>query len=208
MAWHVITYTGRVVRWEPDARRRLEQAALELFAEQGFAATTVPEITARAGLTTRTFHRHFADKREVLFAGEDIPALAADMMAEAPAALDPLALIMGGLATVATTQFEGRRDELRTRREIIRSDAGLRERELRKRAAVSEAVRLGLVARGEPATRAALLAETGVTLLHVSVQEWLERDDERPLADIVGSTLTALRSVLGVGPDGQASSRP
>jgi AcrR family transcriptional regulator len=185
-----------VVRWEPDARQRLERAALDLFAEQGFAATTVPEITARAGLTTRTFHRHFADKREVLFAGEDIPAMTARMMTEAPAALDPLTLIMGGLATLARTLFEGRRDELRLRREIIRSDAGLTERELQKRAAVAEAVRRGFVARGEPATTAALLAQTAVTLLNVSVQEWMDRDDDRPLADIIAGTLESLRSAL------------
>jgi AcrR family transcriptional regulator len=65
-----------VSRWQPDARQRLERAAIDLFAEQGFAATTVPQITARAGLTTRTFFRHFADKREVLFGGAEIPALA------------------------------------------------------------------------------------------------------------------------------------
>jgi len=65
-------------RWQPDARGRLERAAVELFTEQGFAATTVPQIAARAGLTTRTFFRHFADKREVLFAGdEELPALVA-----------------------------------------------------------------------------------------------------------------------------------
>lgn len=56
-------------RWEPNARGRLEQAALELYLEQGFDRTTVVEIAARAGLTERTFFRHFADKREVLFAG-------------------------------------------------------------------------------------------------------------------------------------------
>ena len=73
MTRHVIAYPRRVARWSPDARGRLERAAFELFAEQGFAATTVPEITARAGLTTRTFFRHFADKREVFYAGDEIP---------------------------------------------------------------------------------------------------------------------------------------
>src|ERR1700753_1878656 len=111
-------------RWRPDARERLEQAAIELFVEQGFAATTVPEITARAGLTTRTFFRHFADKREVLFAGDEIPALATRLIAEAPAGLAPRAVILAGLRTVAAARFEGRRPELRVRFGIVASDEG------------------------------------------------------------------------------------
>src|SRR6201995_3139288 len=67
-----------MVRWEPDSRGRLAQAAMELYSEQGFEKTTVAEIAERAGLTERTFFRHFADKREVLFAGagefQDLPA--------------------------------------------------------------------------------------------------------------------------------------
>ncbi len=96
-------------RWQPNARGRLERAAVELFAEQGFAATTVPQIAARAGLTTRTFFRHFADKREVLFAGdEELPALVARLVADAPAALGPMLVIAHGLETIAATTFEGR----------------------------------------------------------------------------------------------------
>lgn len=56
-------------RWEPNSRGRLQEAALALFAERGFDQTTAAEIAARAGLTERTFFRHFADKREVLFGG-------------------------------------------------------------------------------------------------------------------------------------------
>ena len=56
-------------RWDPNARGRLEKAALELFRERGFDQTTTAEIAERAGLTERTFFRHFADKREVLFGG-------------------------------------------------------------------------------------------------------------------------------------------
>src|SRR5580692_53830 len=107
-------------RWQPDARERLERAALQLFTEQGFAATTVPQITSRAGLTTRTFFRHFADKREVLFGGAETPGYAARMMADAPASADPMTLLADGLQTFADTRFEGRRDEFRLRRDIIR----------------------------------------------------------------------------------------
>src|SRR6185437_15971298 len=61
-----------MARWEPNARERLERAALTLFAEDGYDATTVAEIADRAGLTKSTFFRHFADKREVLFGGQDL----------------------------------------------------------------------------------------------------------------------------------------
>ena len=69
MSVAVITYDRGMGRWEPNARGRLERAALELYAERGFEQTTVAEIAERAGLTERTFFRYFADKREVLFAG-------------------------------------------------------------------------------------------------------------------------------------------
>src|SRR5476649_196785 len=62
-------YHGFMVRWQPDSRGRLEEAALALYGEKGFENTTVAEIAERAGLTERTFFRHFADKREVLFDG-------------------------------------------------------------------------------------------------------------------------------------------
>jgi AcrR family transcriptional regulator len=189
-------YTRRVGRWEPDARQRLETAAIELFVEQGFAATTVPEITARAGLTTRTFFRYFADKREVLFGGDQATAAAQRMLAEAPADVEPLALIVSGLRAVAAERFEGRRADLRIRRDIVNSDDGLRERDQRKRGVLREEVRKAMVARGVDRVTAALLGETCATLLFVSVEEWLDQDGDRPLADIILDTLASLRVVL------------
>jgi AcrR family transcriptional regulator len=187
-----------VSRWQPDARQRLERAAIELFTQQGFAATTVPQITARAGLTTRTFFRHFADKREVLFGGDEIYAFATRLVAEAPPSLDPMTLITAGLKTVAETRFEGRRDDMRERRAIIRLDDGLRERDLRKRAALRDAIRTGLVARGTGAVTATLLAEVSVTVLFVALDEWLDQDDDRKLADIILDTLAELQAALTV----------
>ncbi|WP_213013709.1 TetR/AcrR family transcriptional regulator [Paractinoplanes toevensis] len=191
-------------RWPADARERLERAAIELFQEQGFAATTVPQITARAGLTTRTFHRHFADKREVLFAEADAADMATHLIADAPPDLPPIALITEGLRIVVATRFEGRREELRVRREIVRSDAGLRERNLHKWDAMSGAIRAGFTARGVEPMRAALLADTAVSLLRVSFDEWLDRDDECELYEIVRTALTALRTELGGDPETSA----
>jgi AcrR family transcriptional regulator len=183
-------------RWQPDARERLERAAVELFTEQGFAATTVPQITERAGLTTRTFFRHFTDKREVLFGGDEIPQLAAALIADAPPSVDPATLVLGGLTAFAAARFEGRRAEIRRWRAIVRSDEGLRERELRKRDAVHEAVRSGLVDRGVSPVDAAVLAGTSVTLLYTAVDAWVEASDERPLAEFILDGVRALRVAL------------
>ena len=185
-------------RWQPGAQQRLKRAALELFAEQGFAATTVPEITARAGLTTRTFFRHFADKREGLFGGDEIPTLAERLMADAPPSLDPVTLIVEGLQNVADARFEPQREEIRAQQAIIRSDEGLRERDLHKRAAISDAVRTGFVRRGLPRAQAALLAELSLALLYVSMDEWLDQDGDRPLSEIIPETLATLRATVAV----------
>ncbi|MCT2582920.1 TetR/AcrR family transcriptional regulator [Actinophytocola gossypii] len=183
-------------RWPPDTRERLRQAAFELFAEQGFAETTVPAITARAGLTTRTFFRHFADKREVLFTDDaEVPAMVERMMTEAPASASPMTVVLEGLRTVAETRFEPRKAAIRQLRELVRSDDGLRERDLRKRAAMADAVRQGFLTRGLDGTRAALLAETCVTLVYVAMTEWL--DSDRALYDIIRDTAETLRAELG-----------
>jgi AcrR family transcriptional regulator len=78
-----------MTRWTPDAALRLEAAALDLVEEQGYAATTVPQITARAELTTRTFFRHFADKRDVFFLRDrEFPRVIAAALEGVPAGAD------------------------------------------------------------------------------------------------------------------------
>jgi AcrR family transcriptional regulator len=190
-----------VTRWAPDARGRLQRAAVELFGEQGFAATTVPQIAARAGLTTRTFFRHFADKREVLFSGDEIPEYGAELMRSAPADLDPLSLIAQQLRIVAESTFEGSRAEVRQVRAIIESDEALRERDLKKRGALAAAVRAGFLARGEDPVTAAIAADLTVSALHIALERWLDdpADDAtaKPLADVIDDVLAASAAFLG-----------
>src|SRR5215472_10301163 len=119
-------------RWEPDARGRLERAALELYGERGFEQTTVAEIAARAGLTERTFFRHYADKREVLFGGSTpLRDAIAAAVAEAPADAGPVDAVAAGLTVVAEA-LEQRRDFARRRQRIIAANPGLQEREASK----------------------------------------------------------------------------
>ena len=87
-----------MARWEPGARERLVIAAVDLFAEQGYDATTVTQIAERAGVTKSTFFRHFPDKRELLAAGQEtLSRLLAEGIAEAPAGASPLAAVAAGL---------------------------------------------------------------------------------------------------------------
>src|ERR1700712_4592180 len=155
---HVIAYHLTMGRWEPDARERLENAALDLFAERGFEKVTVPEITARAGLTTRTFFRHFADKREVLFADADqMPIMAARLVQQAPPDLAPMELVAQGLPMLAAA-FEGRLDQLKQRKAVIDGNDGLRERELRKMERLVDAIVEAFRGRGVDELTAAVVA--------------------------------------------------
>jgi AcrR family transcriptional regulator len=183
-------------RWQAGARERLERAALELFVEQGFAETTVPQITARAGLTTRTFFRHFADKREVLFGGEgDIPERVGAFLAEAPTSMGPMDVVAHGLRTVMVPLFEGRLEALRTRKRVIEADEGLRERDLRKLAGLTELISGGLRERGTDELSATLAAELAMTAFRVALTRWLAQDGDGELGPLVEDTLLVLRSV-------------
>ncbi|MHA3703151.1 TetR family transcriptional regulator [Jatrophihabitans sp. YIM 134969] len=182
-----------MTRWEPDARERLERAALDLFAEHGFDHATVPDITARAGLTTRTFFRHFADKREVLFADADrMPLLAATVVHEADPELAPWDVVRGGLVELIASVFDGRREQLLRRKAVIDSHDGLRERELRKMEAVVDSVTAAFRARGVDPLTAAVVAETAIALVKVSLRRWLSVEPEQPLRELLDASLDAL----------------
>src|SRR5215475_10659197 len=173
-------------RWQPDARGRLEQAAMELYRERGFDNTTVAEIAERAGLTERTFFRHYADKREVLFGGagvlEDILVTG---VREAPAGLAAMEAIMAALVAVADGLFEERRDFARQRQAVIASNAELQEREVVKLATLAAALAGALRGRGAGDPAASLAAEAGIAVFKIAFERWVSAAAERPLADYI-----------------------
>lgn len=182
-------------RWEPNARGRLEQAALELYVERGYEQTTVAEITARAGLTERTFFRHFADKREVLFAGSNALAeLCVSAVASAPDAAEPIDAVMAALDAAARV-FQERGDLVRQRQRVIDANAELRERELIKLASLSAALADALGQRGVDELAARLTAEAGMAVLKVAFERWIEGAGGRPLAQLLGECLDVLGDV-------------
>lgn len=182
-------------RWEPNARGRLEEAALDLYTERGFDQTTVAEIAERAGLTERTFFRHFADKREVLFGGQDALAqLFVDGIVAAPAEMSPLEAVGAGLAA-AGPLFESRHEQARRRQAVIAANPRLQERELMKLAAIATAIADALRSRGVGDSAAALAAEAGVAVFKVAFERWIRdgRPDELP--KFIKDSLDELKAV-------------
>src|SRR5664279_2419206 len=116
-------------RWAPDARGRLERAAMELYGERGFESTTVAQIAERAGLTERTFFRHFADKREVLFSGAaTLQELLVNAVASAPETAAPIEAV-GSAIEAAGALLQERREYARQRHAVITANVELQERE-------------------------------------------------------------------------------
>jgi AcrR family transcriptional regulator len=183
---------GEMSRWEPDGRRRLEQAALSLYAERGFENTTAAEIADRAGLTARTFFRHFGDKREVLFGNERaLEDLLVTTVTDAPDDLAPFDAIATGLHA-AGEQLQPRREILRQRAAIIATNAELQERELIKLASLSAALAESLAHRGVPDADATLAAEVSIAVFRVAFERWIDDANQRDFSDLVGEALDQL----------------
>lgn len=161
-------------RWEPNARERLVDAAMELFQERGYARTTVEEIAARAGLTERTFFRYYTDKREVLFSGsKGLEELLVATIASAPLEKTPFEAVLLALESTSSF-FEGRREFAGKRHLLIEAHPELRERELNKMSSLATAIGETLRKRGSAETEANLAAEVGIVIFKLAFEAWVK----------------------------------
>ena len=195
-------------RWEPNARGRLEQAAYELFLGRGYDQTTVADIAKRAGLTERTFFRHYADKREVLFGGAG--ALHDELLRaldEVSPELPPIEAVRIAVETISAL-MRGRRPLARERRRIIAAHADLQERDLNKRSSLTGALEAGLRRRGVAESAASLAAEMGIAVFYGGFDRWLDDPAERELSEIVHERFDELKAVAaGAGSRNDAAGR-
>ena len=184
-------------RWEPDARGRLGQAALELYGERGFDATTVAEIAERAGLTERTFFRYFADKREVLFSGgELLTDLLARTAAGAPDSATPIEAAAAGLDAIGALLQE-RRDFARERARVIAETPELQERELIKLASMAAALADALCERGIARPAASLVAEVAIVVFKTAFERWVDENNQCALPELIRQSLDELTALTG-----------
>jgi AcrR family transcriptional regulator len=184
-----------VSRWEPNARERLQQAALELYHEQGFEQTTVAEVAARAGLTERTFFRHFRDKREVLFAGsETLEREVVRAIDEAPRGRSAIDAVAAALSEVAA-KMPVRQAYARRRHDVIAASPELAERERIKLASLATGIAGALQRRGVGERAAAIAAELGVAAFRIAFERWVTTDESREISDLVRQAFGDLKAV-------------
>jgi len=183
-------------RWEPNARGRLEQAAMELYTERGFEQTTVAEIAAQAGLTERTFFRYFADKREVLFSGaSELQEFVVNAVVAAPATATPLAAVAAALEATGDL-FEQRREFAHARQGLIDANPVLQERELKKMATLARAIAGALRDRGVAEPGASLTAEAGIAVFRISFERWVEDPGRGNLEQIMRDSFVELEAAV------------
>ena len=179
-----------MVRWEPGARERLVVAAVDLFSDKGYDATTVAEIAQRAGVTRSTFFRHFPDKRELLVAGQEtLSRLLAGGIADADPGATPLEAVAAGLERACTEMRPLDRQVGSRLTAAVAANTELQERDALKRVGLAAAITTALLARGVAQPRARLAAELGVLALKEGYARWLasERGDDGLTAHVLAA---------------------
>jgi AcrR family transcriptional regulator len=184
-----------VGRWPPNASDRLAQAALDLFAEHGYENTTVIDIAERAGLTKSTFFRHFGDKRDVLFGGDETSGPLAQGISAAPIEAGPLEAVAHALDAVGRIAFTPERKEYESRRRtVIAANPELQEREALKTLALTASMSEALERRGIPDLTARVAAELGKLALSIAYQRWNELADGAEFGELVRVALDELQA--------------
>jgi AcrR family transcriptional regulator len=182
-------------RWRPGARERLVVAAVDLFTDQGYDQTTVAQIAERAGVTRSTFFRHFADKREVLVAGQDtLSRLLAEGIAEAPANAGPLDAVANGLDRASTALGPTNRELGPRLKAAIAASTELQERDALKNVSLAATMTTALLARGVPDPTAHLASEMGVLALKRGYARWTE-SSQNATDELAPHTLAALEEL-------------
>ncbi|MFI5780827.1 TetR/AcrR family transcriptional regulator [Nocardia sp. NPDC051570] len=184
-----------MARWEPGARERLVVAAVDLFTEQGYDATSVAQIAERAGVTKSTFFRYFPDKRELLAAGQQtLSRLLAEGIAEAPEGATPLEAVAAGLGRASSAMGPMNRELAPRLKAAIAANSELQERDALKSVGLAAAMTDALRARGVPDPTAHLAGELGVLAFKRGYAQWLQARHDAALAPYTLAALEELRA--------------
>ena len=181
----------------PNARERFGRAAIKLFEERGYAATTVAQIAAAAGLTERTFYRYFDDKPEVLsWRAMEFERDIVGAIVRATDAAEPLSVVLDALQN-AGTFFDDSRSEVIARHAVIEAHRHLQERELTKMQALTSSIAAALQQHGVEALKARMAAEAGIAIWRSSISVWSRGEYSGSFVDLFATACGAFFEIAG-----------
>jgi len=159
-----------------QTREALVRAALELFDERGYEATTAANIAERAGVTEMTFFRHFPSKSSLLIEDPYDP-LIAEAIGRQPPHLSPIAAAIGAIAEGWRSVPPPASAEVRDRLRIVSRTPSLRGAIATSNAATEAAISGALIARGVPLPDARIAASATMGALTAALLDWADGDD-------------------------------
>lgn len=179
--------TGRTAR----TRALLQVAALRLFSEQGYDATTVEQIAREVGVSHMTFFRHFPTKGAVVLDDGFDPAIAA-AVAAVPTDLPPLMRVCAGLRAALTHVDLPGQEQVRLRVRIAAEHPVLRTGMYASTEATQEAIAEVLVADGVSPFEARVASAAALAALTVALLEWCLSDHDDPMSGRLSAALEVL----------------
>ncbi|HEV8279726.1 MAG TPA: TetR family transcriptional regulator [Streptosporangiaceae bacterium] len=170
-------------RRKDRTRRMIQAEALRLFADKGFAATTIEEIAAAADVAPRTFFRYFPAKEEVVFWADYQPTLAA-FVAARPGDEPAVQALCHGIVDGLAGFYDQDRERLLERIKLaFRTPAlhpRLRQQQADWAAAMTALLAARLGARPDDLEVRAMAAAIAAALF-VAIEEWQARDGQPDL---------------------------
>jgi AcrR family transcriptional regulator len=178
-------------------REELSEAALLLFARQGFEETTVDQIAAAVGVSPRTFFRYFKVKEDVLV--ESLGQIGEQVVAELaarPAGEPPLTALRQALSPLVGLHLEHPEKALKLTRLLLRTPT-LRARYLDHQAHWRDGLAAVLATRtgvGPADFRPVLTASIALAAFDAAWARWVDLDGAPPLAEVVDEAFSAARA--------------
>jgi len=191
-----------------DTRREITAAALDLFERNGFAGTTVDEISRAAGVSPRTFFRYFENKEESVLRihrqfEDDISDWLVDTVSEDLILSQVEMAHEKVIEQITNGTPDGREILLRTRRLVIK-DPSLRSAALvldsTSIASLIECMGQKMGADVDPMVPR-LLIEMASATMRVAFDEWavlVDAGEDVELIDVYRRTRTTLRAITAL----------
>lgn len=177
-------------------RRAIQEAALRLFLEHGYDATTVEQIAAEVGVSHMTFFRHFPTKESVVNDERYAPRFA-ELIAARPADESPLEAVHQATLLGIREFYEAEPVLTLELNRLLMRTPGLRTRLPADQAAIGQAFVAALASRigGEVTLELRVAASAALAALTTAIAAWVEGDGAADLPTVVDQAFTALRGL-------------